>query len=477
MRRPLSITLRLAMLFSAVAIVTFVAAGTYLYQTLAHQMSYRDDAELLEKVALIRHILSEAPSLQAVRDAPHPLLDTVYGHSDFMLRLVGPDGETVLQNAVASRPLPPTRIVPLEREPTIGDVRDWHPAVGSGRLLSVICAVGPPGQHGDAVQIILARERSNRLSMLRRYALDLLLAVCVGAGLATALGFVIVRQGMRPLRSVVGKANDISTQRLNSRLSVQDAPVELRELGAAFNAMLDRLEEGVQRLSGFAADLAHDLRTPINTLMGETQVALSRPRSNEEYQSLLASNLEEYERLARVIENTLFLARVDNAQMGLQSELLHAGDELLRIRDYFEGLADEAGITLTAQPSDVRLQADAILLQRAASNLVSNAISHTPAGGTVLLTAQRTAHGVEIAVCNSGPGIAAEHLPYLFDRYYRADPARLASSHSAGLGLSIVRAIMELHGGTIHVHSIPGQNTTFTLRFPSPDRMGPSQAG
>jgi two-component system heavy metal sensor histidine kinase CusS len=300
--------------------------------------------------------------------------------------------------------------------------------------------------------------------------------VCIGAALATLFGFIIVRQGMRPLRAVIGKANDISTQRLNTRLAVGEAPAELRELGNAFNAMLDRLEDGVQRLSGFAADLAHDLRTPVNTLMVETQVALSRPRSNEEYQALLASNIEEYERLSRMIENTLFLARVDNAQMGLHREELDAGKELRRIGEYFEGLAEDAGVALrvnsdAAQEVDgaavVRLEADPILLQRAVSNLVSNAIQHTPEGGMVELCVRDTARGVQVSVSNTGPGIAPEHMNHIFGRYYRADPARSASSHSAGLGLAIVRAIMTLHGGAIEAHSTPGERTTFLLQFPA----------
>ncbi|WP_296001091.1 heavy metal sensor histidine kinase [Rugamonas sp.] len=465
-RPPLSITLRLALLFSAVAVVTFVGVGAYLYQTLARQMSYRDDAELIGKIALIRHILGEAPSIAEIERAPHPLLDTVFGHDDFVLRLTGPDQKVLVQSVAAAMPVLPPAVVPADREPVIGDVQDWTPAAGSGRMVSAIGMVG--GAHGQPLQITIARQRSDRLLILKRYAIDLLIAVCAGAAMATAFGFLIVRQGMMPLRSVIGKANDISTHRLNSRLSVQDAPAELQELGSAFNAMLDRLEDGVQRLSGFAADLAHDLRTPINTLMVETQVALSRPRSVEEYQTLLASNSEEYERLARMIENTLFLARVDNAQLGLQREQLDAHAELRRIGDYFEGLAEEAAITLTVDgDAGAIVSADAILLQRAVGNLVSNAIRHTPAGGAVRLTARHGDGdgGIDIVVCNSGPGIAAEHLPHIFDRYYRADPARSASAHSAGLGLSIVRAIMELHGGSIVADSVPGGQTTFRLRF------------
>jgi two-component system heavy metal sensor histidine kinase CusS len=229
--------------------------------------------------------------------------------------------------------------------------------------------------------------------------------------------------------------------------------------------MLDRLEEGVQRLSGFAADLAHDLRTPLNTLMVETQVVLSRPRTVEEYQALLASNSEEYERLARMIENTLFLARVDNAQLALQRETLDLRAELLRIHDYFEILAEDVGVRLAVDVPALELQVDPVLLQRAVNNLVSNAIRYTPAGGEVRLSARRVQRGVELAVSNTGPGIAPEHLPHIFERYYRADAARSSQAHSAGLGLSIVRAIMQLHGGEVRVESVPGGSTSFFLRF------------
>ena len=461
-RQPLSITARLALLFAVVAVLSFVAVGGYLYRTLQQQMAYRDDAELLGRVTLIRHILSEATSLDDLERKQHSLLDTVFGHDDFVLRLLGPDQRVLLQNGAASASIPAVPLVPADRAPLLSDIRDWQPAVGNGRLVS---AVGNLGDAGQPLQITIARERSDRLKMLAVYASHLLIGIGVGAALATTLGFIIVRQGMKPLRSVIGKANDISTNRLNSRLSVNDTPAELRELGSAFNAMLDRLEDGVQRLSGFAADLAHDLRTPINTLMVETQVALSRPRSVEEYQALLASNSEEYERVARMIENTLFLARADNAQLGLQRETLDTLAELQRIGDYFEGLAEDGAVKLTVDgDSGSSIHADPILLQRAVSNLVSNAIRHTPAGGAVRLSAQRSEDGVDIIVRNTGPGIGAEHLPHIFDRYYRADPARSAS-HSAGLGLSIVRAIMALHGGTIDADSTPGVTTTFRLRF------------
>ncbi len=461
--KSLSITVRLALLFAGVALLTFAAVGAYLYQALAQQLERRDDEELIGKITLVRHLLLEVQSIDAIERSPHPFLDAVFGHEGLVLRLVGPGGQILVQSAESSRPLPPVDMVPAGRDPAEADVRYWHPVTGTGRLVGAIGSIG--GSVQVPVRIIVARESSDRSALLQEYGRNLFLAVCIGAVLAAALGFLIVRLAMRPLRSVIGKANDISTHRLNTRLSVHDTPTELRELGAAFNAMLDRLEDGVQRLSRFAADLAHDLRTPINTLMVETQVALSRPRENDEYQTLLVSNIEEYERLARMIENTLFLARADNAQLAVSRETLSVKTELERIRDYFEGLAEEAGVTLAVEAHDTSVSADPILFQRAVSNLVSNAIQHTPRGGLVRLSANAYPQSLEITVENSGPQIPPEHVPHIFDRYYRADAARSASSRSAGLGLAIVRAIMHLHGGEVTVRSVIGESTTFYLRF------------
>jgi two-component system heavy metal sensor histidine kinase CusS len=230
--------------------------------------------------------------------------------------------------------------------------------------------------------------------------------------------------------------------------------------------MLERLEEGVQRLSGFAADLAHDLRTPVNALMMQTQVALSRERTLDEYQALLASNLEEYERLSRMIENTLFLARADNAQLAVRRDRIDVREELEHIREYFEMVAEDKQIVLRLNDvSSTMLSADPVLLRRAVNNLVSNAITHTPSGGIVSLETKTDGEWLTIRVTNSGQGIPPEHLEHVFERYYRGDEARAASS-SVGLGLSIVRAIMRLHGGVAEVESVLGQSTVFLLRFP-----------
>jgi two-component system heavy metal sensor histidine kinase CusS len=461
MRAPLSIALRLGLLFAAIAAAVSVAVGAYLYQTLAMQMAQRDDLDLLNKAALVRQLLRTLPLEQRMPRQMQAVLAPAIGQDGVMLRVAAPDGRVLVQTLAPGRRLPASKPVPAGRTPTSADVVDLDGPPSSARVLDVMSAYGP-----EQVRVTLVRTRSDRLAILKRYAADLLGALLAGAALATALGFWAVRTGLRPLHGIIAKADEIHAQRLAARLELERVPAELRPLGVAFNAMLDRLEEGVQRLSGFAADLAHDMRTPVNALMMQTQVALARERTPDEYQALLASNHEEYERLARMIENTLFLARADNAQLALQRDRLDVGAELAHIRDYFEVLAEDQDVVLSLDaPPLPPLAADPVLLRRAVNNLVSNALAHTPAGGRVRLRARADGAWLLVSVANTGPGIAGEHLAQVFERYYRADPARPASS-SAGLGLAIVRAIMRLHGGGAEVDSSPGAETVFTLRFP-----------
>lgn len=463
-RIALSLTARLAILFAVATIVTFALVGTYLYQALATQLERRDDMELIGKSQQIRYLLRESDSIATIRQTPQRFLNAMYGQDEIRLQLLQPDGQLIMQSGTPSHALPPLAVVPANRHALQNDVRNWNSGVGTGRVIASAGMVGKDGL--EPVHIVIAREGAKRSAMMRKFGETLAVAVWLGAMLAAMLGFLVVQVGLRPLRLVITQANAISTQRLQTRLSNDNTPRELHELGRAFNAMLDRLEDGVKRLTQFASDIAHDLRTPVNTLMVETQVALTKERSNEEYQILLGSNLEEYERLARIIENTLFLARADNAQLAMHTEMLDLPVELERIRDYFEGLAEDAGVALTIKVGALGIEADPILFRRAVSNLVSNAIVHTPRGSFIHLSAFVLDGKTRVTVENGGPGIPAEHLPHIFERFYRGDAARAPSLYSAGLGLAIVCAIMRLHAGDAGVTSEAGEKTVFYLTFP-----------
>jgi two-component system heavy metal sensor histidine kinase CusS len=288
---------------------------------------------------------------------------------------------------------------------------------------------------------------------------------------AAAGGYWLARRGLRPIAEVTATARRIGPAHLGERIGTAGLPAEVRDLADTFNHMLDRLADAFARLGRFSADIAHELRTPVNNLRAEAEVALGRPRTPDEYREVLGSCLEECGRLTRLIDSLLFLARAEDPKTELVTAEVDAAAELRAVREFFDPAAAEAGVRLEVEAAPgLSLRADRTLLQQAVGNLVANALAHTPPGGTVTLFAAADGAGVRVGVRDTGPGIAAEHLPYVFDRFYRADAARSAGRDRVGLGLAIVKGIAELHGGTASVASPPGKGTTVTLQFPANGR-------
>ncbi len=331
----------------------------------------------------------------------------------------------------------------------------------------------PPTQEQPprALQVTLAVETTPTRQLRADNRQNLVVALCVAAALAGLSGLWIARRIVVSVRRFGSTASRIGASDLHGRMPLEGVPTELLESTQAFNHMLDRLQNAFERLSAFSSDLAHDLRTPLGNLLGEAQVALSRPRSAEEYRAVLESAVEEYERLSRMIGNMLFLARADR-QPAIEAQSVRLADVLQRVVGYFELLAEERGVVLKMEVQAApgvapRIWADESMLGRALSNLVSNALRYAPAGTAIRLHAQPAADGsCTIRVANDGPPIAAEYLPRIFERFYRADAARQGSASGSGLGLAIVRSILEMHGGTAAVDSGPGRPTVFALRFP-----------
>lgn len=462
MKRSASLTARLGLLFAIVAAVTFAAVGSYLYQSLAVQLEAREDTELIERMEHVRHLLQETPSIESIRHDRHRFVDAVAGHEGIILQLKTADGTVLMQNHAGFQFLPPLPMAPYGQTPRETSVRTWQPS--PTETIRIVAAWGGTADRApEKVQVVVGRSRAAQLALLTSYRHQVLAAVLLGTLMAGLLGYALVRRGLRPIRVIADQAHSITAQRLDRRMDAATAPEELQALVQSFNAMLDRLYDSFQRLSQFSADLAHDLRTPINNLMVQTQVALTQPRSADEYQALLASNIEEYERLARMMESMLFLARADHAHVALQKQTLDLHGELQRIAEYFEGPAEEADVTLVVNASG-SVHADAALFRRAVNNLVANAVRHAAKGSTVRLTARQEQAVVEVSVANDGATIEPAHIPRLFDRFYRADKSRSDSSSSTGLGLSIVQSIMKLHDGCAEVDSAAGV-TTFRLQF------------
>ncbi|MWL89842.1 heavy metal sensor histidine kinase [Cupriavidus sp. SW-Y-13] len=469
---PASLTTRLALAYGLTTAAILVGVATYLATALGNQLQSRDESELVGEVLLVRHLLREVTDEMEIRTDTHRFADIAMGHEGLILVVRTRDGEPLMTLNPHNETLPPLRVLPAATAPDKSHLETWHPR--NGVPSRGMAALGQIGNTDRTVEIIVLSDAGYRVALMREYRSELLGAVLCGAIVAAALGFLLARRGLRMLRRMASDAAAVTTSRLATRLDVGGAPEELRELAGALNAMLARLQDSFTRLSQFSADLAHDFRTPISNLVGTTQVALAQRRTPAEYEAVLESNLEEYERLSRMIENMLFLARADNAQVALGARSLDARAELDKVAEYFEAVAADRNLTL-AVSGVATVMADQTLLRRAIINLLDNAVRHAPTGSTVRMVVSRPKAGwTAITVANGGPAIDAEALPQLFGRFYRADPSRRNSASSTGLGLAIVDTIMRLHGGSVSVQSVE-DDTRFELAFP--DLAGLPESG
>ncbi|EPL10014.1 heavy metal sensor histidine kinase [Pseudomonas sp. CF161] len=457
--RSRSIAWRLALAFAAVCALVLSVIGVFLYRSLASEIALRDDQALLGRLEQVRALLQDSDSLDALQARPR-LYQNMLGNQDSLLLVDAADGSPVIRINPRQQHLPTLAAIPAQQRPQRSDVQTWQATDGAAVALLAGAAVGP---RGEALTVVAGKVLSEREQMLASYRLRLYLAVGLGAALAFALGLLLLRRGLLPLRQLSESVRGIDLRSLDKRLETRGIPAEFHEPVQALNAMLARLEESFQRLSQFSADLAHEIRTPLHNLLGSNGLALNQPRSTAEYQEVLASNMEEFERLTRMAENLMFLARAEQAERALQLrqlELASVGEELC---DYFEALADDREIRLENALCG-QLLADQQLLQRALGNLLANAVRHADPGSPISLRRVDTPGLCWLQVHNQGPPIAPQHLGKVFDRFYRVDPSRAEPGDSGGLGLAIVRSIMLLHGGQVRVSSDEG-GTLFELGF------------
>ncbi|MGY4534511.1 two-component system heavy metal sensor histidine kinase CusS [Pseudomonas sp. TE3786] len=450
MRRwaPRALSLRLALLFALVSALLLGSIGFYLYHSLQREIAWRDDQALLGRVQRMQAILSDSQSIEALRQRPQ-LYENMLGNRDNLLWVLDSAGQVLIEINPPGLPrpaLPAATRTQLADDPAGQPVRlAWQDTQRGEQRLTLI-----------AGKLLTEREQ-----MLAAYRLKLWLALGCGMLLAFALGWLVSQRALRPVRELARRTAAIDSQHLHLRLDEFQATAELQALSLALNQMLARLESGFAQLSRFCADLAHEMRTPLSNLMGHTQQTLQRERSVTEYQDLLVSNQEEYERLARMIDSMLFLARTEQAAITRQTVDLQAlGEQLC---EYFEGMAEERDMPLRNNARG-QVLADPELLRRALANLLANALRYGEAGQPISLATQQHGERLTLSVHNHGPAIAAEHIAQLFERFYRCDPSRTQPGDSGGLGLAIVRSIMQAHGGEVWVRS-DDTGTWFTLVF------------
>ena len=464
--RPRSILARITLLYALVSAVLLIASAAVLYWMLQQNLRRQDNGTVVEEVHVLRSILEGSPRhadvlTQEVRgeggsDETEKIFD----------RVLAPSGKILIQTQgmkqiapVAIFPRPEAADAPL---PEVAHrLRLPHDRIV--RLMSAWVRLPGPPPRRRLIQVALDVTHDERA--LRAYRATLFMVVIAGLLLSVVAALLISRKVMAPLREITESVQNIGVDQLHARIETTTLPLELRSLADNFNGMLTRLEDAFARLSQFSADLAHELRTPINNLMGEAEVTLARPRPGPEYRQVLESSLEELGRLARMIDSLLFLARAAHGALPLSAVLLDAAVEAQAVCEFHEAVADEHAVVLRIA-GHATAYADPLLLRRALNNLISNALRYTSPGGLIEIQVTSTAGGVEWCVRDTGCGVDERHIPHLFDRFYRADDARSEHGAGFGLGLAIVRSIAEVHRGHVRIASVPGVGTEVRLWLP-----------
>jgi two-component system heavy metal sensor histidine kinase CusS len=454
---PRSIAAKLVLLFTLTAtLLLSCGLGVFYWMVVRHAFA-EDNAVLLDKIAGLNADFEESgpgnfgKELRVRREGEH---------TPYWIRMIDPEGRIASETPGMDR-LIPRDVFPPAAGPTSSIDKPKDYCTGA-KLFSLVALNTKAG--GQSYLIQVAQDRSSDEQLERRFGI--LLGVMLAGGiLASAIiAITVTKHGLRPLTEMTRSFERIGPTHLNERVAAGGWPRELQPLAATFDAMLARLEDSFKRLSQFSADLAHELRTPIANMLGEAQVALTRDRSPAEYRETIESTIAECERLSGIVDNLLFVARVDAAREPIARKRFDARAAVEKIASFYQMIADDHHVAISCS-GEGQIYADPALFERAVGNLVDNALRFTPANGSIQIALAQHATDFEVAVSDNGDGIAPEHLPHVFDRFYRAESSR--GSDGAGLGLALVKSIVDLHGGSARIQSEIGRGTTVTLIFPS----------
>jgi two-component system OmpR family sensor kinase len=337
---------------------------------------------------------------------------------------------------------------------------------GPGRARYRVLALRRTGR-GAPTALVVAAPLADVDASVDRLRLLLLVAGPVALALAGGGGWLLARAALRPVDRMTEDAEAIGADRLGDRVSVPDAADELARLARTLNGMLERIEHGVVEQRRFVADASHELRTPLAVMRAELEVALRDHDPGADAREVLGSSAEEVARMSKIVDDMLTLAHRDENRLELLLEPVDLGEVATRVAVQLRPLAEQGGIQLAVEaPDGAAVVADQTRLTQVVMNLVDNAVKYTGAGGSVRVRVWGEAAGAGLAVTDTGPGIAPEHLAQVFDRFYRLDPARTRARGGSGLGLAICRELVEAHGGCIWAESVPGAGSTFALSLP-----------
>ncbi len=464
--RPRSIASQLVLLFTLAA-AFLLSCGLGAFYLLVVRHAFEEDNEFLaDRLSALRGELSQTGGLGSLTATlRNPRASKVEAYS---VRVIDSKGDIVTETPKMSGFLPPAVFPDPQDKNSVYRPRNYR----TGKKLFSLLATFEEAD-GRPYVIQLAQDRSSDEKFATQFASVFGGVLALGILASAVIAIAVTKRGLLPLQQMTQSLERIDPNHLNERVGKTTWPRELHPVATAFDEMLARLENSFTKLSQFSADLAHELRTPISNIRGEAEVALTRPRTLEEYRTVIESIAAECERLSGVVDNLLFLARAEAVDRQIERNVFGTRPAIEKIAAYYRTVAEERGISITNK-GDGEVYANALLFDRALSNLLDNALRFTPDGGKITIATEIKPDRTELAIEDTGCGIPPQHLPRIFDRFYRADSSR--SSQGTGLGLALVKSITDLHGGSVEVASEVNRGTTVTLTFPAKPMDDPAGA-
>ena len=448
-----SLGTRLSLAFSLISCMVFLSIAGLSYQNMQQLLNQQQNQVLAARIQRIELFLQDRATFQIL--AQHPqLYENMLGQEDSLLIL-----KNSQRNLIQINPLS----IQLPRLPYADQVQFSN---NQAHQATTRLAYKTVHFEGQSYQLVAGKQLAQMQSILKDYVWTLILNSLLGVLIASALGWGIGHYLLRSMNALIQQTRQMNAQKLSHRIQLKSNSFEVQQLSQAMNEMLDKIQGSYQQLAQFSEDIAHELRTPLNNLIGQTQITLSQPRSSSELEQLLYSHLEEYDRLTKMIENMLFIARSEQGQSTLEKQQVPIDEVLSHLMDYFEFVVEDKNITVQITGAkQVQVWANIELLQRALSNLMINAIDYGLHNGKISIAIVQHAAQLEINVLTHDVLIAEQHLNSLFDRFYQVDASRHAHARTGGLGLAIVQSIMHLHQGTASVEN-SAQGVIFHLFFP-----------
>ena len=437
--RRLSLTARLTAYFSLSSAAVLLGLGILIALAMEEHFAVEDFTALGENVNVIRRVVESS----SAAEVSTRLNDVLQHRTDLIVRVQAPQGQ------------------PLFATPNFDFAEVLRVLRKAGRGVHMHV----PLRDGDALDVLVGINTEIHAHFLRAFRKTLMLYIALAALASGLFGWWAARRGLLPLRAMASRAKSVTADRLNERMPVDMVPVEVADLGVTLNGMLARLQGDFQRLTDFSTDIAHELRTPITNLLTQTEVALSQTREPAKYRDVLASNVEELQRLARMVSDMLYLAKMEHNLTLPSAEMIELADEVRALFEFYDAFAEDKAVQLQVE-GQAQVRGDRLMLRRAFSNLLSNAIRHTPRCGRVIVSIKPGEEDLAVTIDNDGEAIAPDVLPFIFERFFRADKSRARpESDGAGLGLAITKAIVLAHGGIISV-TRAHDRTRFTVRLP-----------